>query len=258
VLAGTITGEPFFAGVEAYWAKNDSAQMVYSLATLYRQGENGEPYHAVRIPGNFKRDTGMDTFDPRIDAISRVEADFYLIRESSGESLFLPHGSTSALLIGCGGGGPGLATFVRSLTGDLPLDVAILDRDPRQTGGLAQLRPRHIYAAGSNVLNGMPATVLGDGATIGLGVNHAGHPIILEPASFQSDGVRNLSLLDVADRVLLAGNAFEKQAAPPRMMMQASKPSLITVAACARSLTASSPRSRETERASKAAMAGRP
>src|ERR1035438_97371 len=49
VLAGAITGEPFFAGVEAYWAKRDSAQMVYSLSTLYRPGEAGESYHAVRI-----------------------------------------------------------------------------------------------------------------------------------------------------------------------------------------------------------------
>src|ERR1039458_8834151 len=225
VLAGNITGETFFAGVEAYWAKNDSAQMVYSLATLYRPGEAGEPYHAVRMPGNFKRDTDVDSFDTRIDAISKIQCDFYLIRDSAGETLFLLHGSASALLIGTGGGGPRLAAFVHSLIGDLPLDVAILDRDPRQSGGLAQLRPRHIYLAASNVLNGVPATVLHDGTTIDLGLNHAGQPLTLEAASFQSDGVANLSLLSVADRVLFAGNACEKQAAPPRMMMmQMSKP----------------------------------
>jgi glyoxylase-like metal-dependent hydrolase (beta-lactamase superfamily II) len=226
LLAGTITGEPFFAGVEAYWAKNDSAQMVYSLSTLYRAGEAGEPYHAVRIPGNFKRDTGVASFDPRIDAVSKVQSDFLLVRDSAGESLFLLRGSKSALLIGTGGGGPGLATFLRHLTGDLPLDVAILDRDPRQAGGIAQLSPRHLYVAASNVLNGVPATVLDDGTTIDLGLNHAGQPLTLEAASFQSDGVANLSLLNVADRVIFAGNAFEKQAgaAPPRMMQQLTKP----------------------------------
>lgn len=224
VLAGTITGEPFFASVESYWAKNDSAQLVYSLPTLYGLGEAGQPYHAVRIPGNFKRDTGMASFDPRIDAISKIQSDFYLIRESAGETLFLLHGSKSALLIGTGGGGPGLAAFLHSLIGDLPLDVAILDRDLRQSGGLAQLRPRHIYVAASNVLNGVPATVLGDGTIIDLGLNHAGQPLTLEATSFQSNGVANLALLNVADRVLFAGNAFEKQPAPPRMMMQISKP----------------------------------
>lgn len=222
VLAGSISGEPFFAGPEAYWAKNDSAQVVYSLSTLYRAGEAGEPYHAVRIPGNFKRDTGVASFDPRIDAISKIQSDFFLVRDSAGETLFLLRGSKSALLIGTGGGGPGLASFVRHLTGDLPLDVAILDRDPRQAGGIAQLSPRHIYVAASNVLNGVPATVLADGATIDLGLNHDGQPLTLEAALFASDGVANLSLLNVADRVLFAGNAFEKQAGatPPRMMQQ--------------------------------------
>jgi glyoxylase-like metal-dependent hydrolase (beta-lactamase superfamily II) len=224
VLAGAITGEPFFAGPDAYWAKNDSAQMVYSLSTLYRPGEALKPYHAVRIPGNFKRDSGVASFDTRIDAVSKIQSDFYLIRESAGQSLFLLRGSTSALLIGTGGGGPGLAAFLHSLIGDLPLDVAILDRDPRQSGGLAQLRPRRIYAAASNVLNGVPATVLSDGAAIDLGLNRAGQALALEAASFRSDGVANLSLLNARDRVLFAGNAFEKQAAPPRMMMQAGKP----------------------------------
>jgi glyoxylase-like metal-dependent hydrolase (beta-lactamase superfamily II) len=226
VLAGTITGEPFFASVESYWAKNDSAQMVYSLRTLYGPGEAGQPYHAVRIPGNFKRDTGVASFDTRIDAISKIQSDFYLIRESAGESLFLLYGSKSALLIGTGGGEPGLAAFVHSLTGDLPLDVAILDRDPRQSGGLAQLHLGHIYAAAANVLNGVPATALRDGTSIDLGLNHAGQPLTLEATSFQSDGVANLALLNVADRLLFAGNAFEKQPTPPRMgmMMQVSKP----------------------------------
>jgi len=226
VLAGTITGEPFFAGPDSYWAKNDSAQMVYSLRTLYRPGEAGQPYHAVRIPGNFKRDSGMASFDTRIDAISKIPSDFYLIRESAGESLFLLYGSKSALLIGTGGGEPGLAAFVHSLVGDLPLAVAILDRDPRQSGGLAQLSPRHIYVAAANVLNGVPATVLADGTSIDLGLNPAGQPLTLEATSFPSDGVANLALLNVADRLLFAGNAFEPLPAPPlpRMMMPASKP----------------------------------
>jgi len=225
VLAGTITGEPFFASVESYWAKNDSAQLVYSPRTLYRLGETGQPYHAVRIPGNFKRDAGVASFDTRIDAISRIQSDFYLIRDSAGESLFLLYGSKSALLIGTGGGEPGLAAFVHSLVGDLPLDVAILDRDPRQSGGLGQLRPGHLYVAAAYVLNGVPATVLRDGAPIYLGLNHAGQPLTLEATSFQSDGVANLALLDVADRVLFVGNAFEPLPSPPtRMMIQLSKP----------------------------------
>jgi glyoxylase-like metal-dependent hydrolase (beta-lactamase superfamily II) len=225
VLAGTITGEPFFASVESYWAKYDSAQMVYSLRTLFRLGEAGQPYHAVRIPGNFKRDTSMASFDTRVDAISKIQSDFYLIRESAGESLFLLSGSKSALLIGTGGGEPGLAAFVHSLSGDLPLDVAVLDRDPRQSGGLAQLRPGHIYVAASNVMNGVPATVLGDGTSLDLGLNRAGQPLALEATSFQSDGVANLALLNVADRVLFAGNAFEPLPTPPtRMMMPVSKP----------------------------------
>ena len=225
VLAGTITGEPFFASVESYWAKNDSAQMVYSLRTLYRLGEAGQPYHAVRVPGDFKRDTGMPSFDTRIDAISKIQSDFYLIRESAGESLFLLHGSKSALLIGTGGGEPGLAAFVHSLIGDLPLEVAILDRDPRQSGGLAQLRPGRIYVAAANVLNGVPGTVLGDGTSLDLGLNHAGQLLTLEATCFQSEGVANLALLNVADRLLFAGNAFEPLPAPPiRMMIPVSKP----------------------------------
>jgi|GEM_PF-1393990 len=219
LLAGTITGEPFFASPESYWAKYDSAQLAYALPTIYRAGEAGQPYHAVRIPGNFKRDTGVASFDPRIDAIAKIPAEFYLIHESADETLFLLHGSKSALLIGAGAGAPGLAAFVHSLIGDLPLDVAVLDRDARQMGGLKQLHPRHIYVAAPNILNGIPATVLNDGATIELGLNPAGQPLTLEATSFQSDGVANLALLNAADRILFAGNAFEPPPLSPFMMM---------------------------------------
>jgi glyoxylase-like metal-dependent hydrolase (beta-lactamase superfamily II) len=224
VLAGEISGEPFFAGPDAYWAKHDSAQMVYSLATLYRSGENSEPYHAVRIPGDFKRDTGMQSFDEKIDAISKIKSDFYLIRDSSGESLFLLRGSTAALLIGTGSGSAGLATFVHKLAGDLPLDVAILDRDNRQAGGLSQLNPRHLYVVGEDVLNGVAATVLHNGETIDLGQNSSGEKLTLKASSFQSDGISNLALVNTADRVLFAGNAFEGQPNAARMMFQVSKP----------------------------------
>jgi len=217
VLAGTIVGEPFMAGNNTFWAKNDTAQFVYNLQTLYRPGEAGFPYHAVRLPGNFKRDSVGAPLSKSMETIFKFGAEFYLIRDNAGESFYLLHGSTSALLIGTGGGEPGLAAFVRSLIGNLPLDVAVLDKDQRQAGGIAQLNPRHVYVAASNVLNGVPATVIADGATIDLGFDPAGKPLVLEAVSFQSDGVANLSLLNPADRALFAGNAFEKHDAPRRM-----------------------------------------
>jgi hypothetical protein len=119
------------------------------------------------------------------------------------------------LLIGTGGGEPGLAAFVRSLIGNIPLDVAVLDKDPRQAGGIAQLNPRHVYVADSDVLNGVPATVIADGAMIDLGLDANGKPLRLEAASFQSNGLTNLSLLNSTDRVLFAGNTFEQPPPPP-------------------------------------------
>jgi len=216
LLAGKTFGEPFMSSPEAFWAKRDTAQMVYTLPNLYRPGEAGFAYHAVHLPGNFKRDSFGAPVEKPLETVSRFEADFYLVRDNAGESLFLLRGSTSALLIGTGGGEPGLAAFIRSLAGDLPLDVAVLDRDPRQAGGLAQLNPRHVYVAAADVLNGVPATVIADGASIDLGLDSAGKPFTLEAASFQADGVANLTLLNPADRVLFAGNAFEKRDAPPR------------------------------------------
>jgi hypothetical protein len=220
LLAGSTVGEPYMAGPTAYWATHDSAQAVYSPSTLYRVGDSGAAYHAVHIPGNFKRDSGQDSIDAAMDAVSALPTDFYLIRDSAGESLFLINGSNSALLLGTGSGAPGLSAFIRSLIGDVPLDVAILDRDPRQSAGLAQLSPRHIYAGAANLLNGVVAEVLADGAVLDLGKNRAGQPLKLEVSTFQSDAVTNMALLNSAEQVLFAGNALEKHDAAMGRGMQ--------------------------------------
>jgi hypothetical protein len=210
VLAGSIIGEPFGFGTDNYWATRNTAQLVYTLPNLYRGGENGFPYHAVRLPGNFKNESAGAPLSAPMETISKFGAEVYLIRDQAGESLYLLRGSKSALLVGTGAGENGLANFIHSLISDLPLDVAILDKEPGQTGGIAQLSPRHVYVAASDILNGVPASVIADGATIDLGLDQAGKPLLLEAASFQSDGAANLSLLNAADRVLFAGNAFEK------------------------------------------------
>ena len=214
VLSGQILGEPYMAGNDTYWAKYDSAQLVYALATLYRPGEAGTGYHAVHIPGNLQ--SQGSALGPSLQAIAHIPFDLYLIRDSAGESLYLLRGSQSALLIGAGCGAPGLDDFLRPLVGGLPLDVAVLDRDPRQAGGLVQLHPRHIYVAASEAVNGFPVDVLVDGAVLDLGLNRSGKPLRLEASTFQSDGIANLALLDAADQVLFGGNALEKHE-PPRV-----------------------------------------
>ena len=217
VLAGTVVGEPFMASQDAYWATNNTAQMVYTLPNFYRPGENGEPYHAMHIPGNFVRNSAGAPPSKPLEVINGNGLDFYLIRDNSGESLFLLHGSKGALLIGTGGGEKGLAEFVHSLVGDAPLDVAVLDRDARQTGGIAQLAPRHVYVAESSVVNGVAASVLTEGTKIDLGNDSAGKPLVLEASSFHSDGIENLSLLLPDRRVLFAGDTFERHETPIAM-----------------------------------------
>ena len=211
VLAGTIVGEPYMAGPETYWARNKSAQMVYSPANVYLPGESGFGYHAVVLPGHFQEEASGAPLPAPLGSLFRLKNEFYLIRDNAGESLFLLRGSTAALLIGTGGGEPGLVELVHRLAGDLPLDVAVLDGDPRQAGGIQQLAIRHLYVPGNNVLNGLPALVLRDGQKIDLGLDAAGKPLMLEASTFVSDGVTNMALLNAGDRVLFAGNAFRKQ-----------------------------------------------
>jgi glyoxylase-like metal-dependent hydrolase (beta-lactamase superfamily II) len=217
VLAGTVVGEPFMASQDAYWATNDTAQMVYTLPNFYRPGENGAPYHAVHLPGDFARNSAGAPQAKPMETINANGADFYLIYDKAGESLFLFRGSKGALLIGSGGGESGLAVFVHSLIGDLPFDVAVLDKDARQTGGLPQLNPRHIYVADSSTINGFPATVLTNGAKIDLGDDRSGKPLVFEASTFHSDGSENLSLLLPDHRVLFAGDVFERHEAPIAM-----------------------------------------
>ena len=214
VLEGTIIGEPFFSSDDAYWATNGSAQMVFTLPNFYRPGENGTSYHAVRIPGNFVAESAGAPQDPPMTAVASNGLRFFLIHDNAGESMFLLRGSKEALLIGTGGGEAGLEPFLRSLVGDLPLSVAVLDKDPRQTGGLAQLHPQAIYVADVKVLNGIPATILSDGAKIDLGTDEEGSPLTLDVSTFHSDGVNNMALSTEKGRVLFAGNVFERKEQP--------------------------------------------
>lgn len=214
VLDGTTIGEPFFASEAAFWATKGTAQMVYTLPNFYRPGENGTSYHAVRIPGNFVAESAGAPQDRPMTAIASNGVSFFLIHDQAGESMFLLRGSKEALLIGTGGGEPGLEPFIRSLIGDLPLAVAVLDKDPRQTGGLAQLHPTVIYVADAKVLNGIPATVLSDGAKIDLGSDGEGSPLALDVSTFRSDGVQNMALSTKKGHVLFAGNVFERKEQP--------------------------------------------
>jgi glyoxylase-like metal-dependent hydrolase (beta-lactamase superfamily II) len=51
ILDGTIVGEPYEVGRETVWATLRSAQIVYSLATLYPPGTApASAYHAIQIP----------------------------------------------------------------------------------------------------------------------------------------------------------------------------------------------------------------
>ena len=80
--------------------------------------------------------------------------------------------------------------------------------------GLSQLHPQHVYVADAAVLNGVPATVLAEGAKIELGNDDKGAKVTLEASLFHSDGIENLSLVLPDNRVLFGGNVFERQKEP--------------------------------------------
>lgn len=207
LLNGTIVGEPYEVGRETVWGTLRSAQIVYSLATMYPAGTApSTPYHAVRIPSSYPEK--WQIFEPQKKSLG-IKADFYLIRGPKAEVFHVLKGSKKTLLIGSGSGAPGLTAFVRKLIGKGALEVALLDSDPDQAGGLKQLSPSRIYAA-AGAIEGRQTTALKADDVIDLGLDKAGRPLRLEVQSFGASG---MTLLDVNDRILFAGNALGVQGA---------------------------------------------
>lgn len=207
LLNGTIEGEPYEVGRETVWATLRSAQIVYSLATMYPPGTTPAPaYHAIRIPSAYPQKWQIT--DAQKKALA-IEAEMHLIRGPKGEVFHVLKGSKKTLLIGTGSGAPGLAAFVRRLIGKGPLEVALTDGEPDQTGGLAQLSPARIFAP-AGALKNRSTTVLKEDDVIDLGLDKTGRPLQLKVQSFDASSV---TLLDENDRILFAGGALGVQGA---------------------------------------------
>ncbi len=207
LLSGKIVGEAYEVGRELVWGTLRSAQIVYSLATMYPAGATpSPPYHAVRIPSSYPEQWQIT---PWQKTALGIKADFHLIRGPKGEVFHVLKGSKKTLLIGSGSGAPGLTAFVRQLVGNGPLEVALTDGDPDQSGGLSQLSSARVYAP-AGAIKGRRTTPLKAGDVIDLGVDKAGRPLRLEVQGFDASSV---TLLDVNDRILFAGNALGVQGA---------------------------------------------
>jgi len=245
ILNGSIVGEPYRSvGRNAAIATVDSGQVVYTLGNLYPGGlyeSTGDrsKYHAVaipRLPGSGLGQTAWQAApvsDPRYAAIEQIKSGFYLIRDYGNETIYLIVGSTRALVVGTGSGTPGLAAFVKNLTGALPLAVVVTSGDAGQIGGLAQFTGNALYlpngvAAPSGASN---VTRAGTGTTIDLGLDRTGRPLLIEVHSLSGHSADGLTLLDVNDRVLLSGDALGTQGNDAGLMLHD------TLEAFARALT---------------------
>lgn len=207
LLNGTVVGEAYEAGRDLAWVTLRSAQIVYSLATMYPAGATpAAAYQAVRIPNTYPPQWQVTDAQK---AVLGIKSDFFLVRGPKGEILYVLKGSKKTLLIGAGSGAAGLAALVQRLVGKGPLEVALLDADADQAGGLAQLSPSRVYAP-AGALRGRANSVLVAGSVIDLGVDRTGRSLRLEVQAFAPGSV---TLLDVNDRILFAGNALGVQGA---------------------------------------------
>ena len=220
ILAGAVVAEPYPVGRNTVIATIGSAQVVYSLASLYPGGvfaSTGDPskYHAVAIPGSAVPAGG------RFAGADAISGEFYLIRDYANQSLYLLVGSSRALLIGTGSGTPGVADFVARLAHGTPVDVVVMSDDDGQTGGLRQFAGHTIYLPA-----GMPAPAgvanikrLGRGDRIVLGQDRAGRALTLTADLLTGHSPAGLTLLDVNDRVLFSGDALGTQDADAGLLL---------------------------------------
>ncbi len=215
ILDGSIVGEPYrVVGRNAAIATLGSGQVVYSLAMLRPVGASAisgdtATYHAIAIPGI----SGGSAVAGRYAGIEAIRSGFFLIRDDANESMYLIVGSTKALLVGSGAGTPGLAAFAKHLAGTIALDVVATSGDADQIGGLSQFAGSTIYLPRGVNAPGVTAGIVrvGRGDQISLGVDRAGRPLLIEVHPLAGHSAAGLTLLDVNDRVLLAGDALGTQ-----------------------------------------------
>jgi glyoxylase-like metal-dependent hydrolase (beta-lactamase superfamily II) len=216
ILDGTVVGEPYRSvGRNAAIATIDSGQVVYTLGNLYLGGlyeSTGDKskYHAMAIP---RLSSGPPSTDARYTAVEQIKSGFYLIRDFANNSMFLIVGSTRALLVGTGSGTPGIAAFVKTLAGAVPIDVIVTSDDDSQVGGLAQFIGNTMYLpegvdapAGATKVSRVTT-----GSQIHLGVDRASRPLVIEVHRLWGHSTTGLTLLDATQRVLLTGDALGSQ-----------------------------------------------
>ena len=218
LLTGQQIGVPYRSqGRNVLVARHGNAETTFTLNTIFAAdvpSTSGGAYHAVQIPGPVGGAANGPA--PAAAVIDGIKSEFFLIRDRAKNSLYLIKGSTKALLVGTGGGAPGLAAFVAKLAGSVPVEVIITSDDPGQIGGLAQFAANRIYLlTGSAILVTGPAlrsvTEVGQGDVIALGRDSANRQIEIEVHPLAGHSAMGLTLLDLTDRVLLAGDALGMQ-----------------------------------------------
>ena len=185
LLKGEIVGVPYRSqGRNVLLGRSGAAESTYTLNTIYpvnTPATTGAPYHGVRIPG--LPGGAANGPSPAPAAIDGIKSEFFLIRDRAGNTLYLVKGSAKALLVGTGGGAPGLAAFVARLAGTVPVEVIVTSDDPGQVGGLTQLAANKVYLPKGATI---PRTGLrnvaevGRGDTIALGQDGAGRPVEIQ------------------------------------------------------------------------------
>lgn len=243
ILSGAVIADPYRSvGRETVIAMVNSAQVVFSLASLYPGGVfagtgDKAAYHAVAIPGTYR---SRPTTDGRYPQLDRIASGFYLIRDYANESLYLIKGSSKSLLVGTGSGTPGVAAFVKTLAGALPVEVIVTSDNAGQAGGLGQFANNKVYlpkglSFPSAGLKHVSAVGLGD--AISLGVDRSGRPLVIQVFPLSGHSATGITLLDVSDRILLTGDALGTQDSDAGLLLHDTLPTFAAALAVWRART---------------------
>jgi glyoxylase-like metal-dependent hydrolase (beta-lactamase superfamily II) len=215
ILAGTVISEPYRAvGRNAVIATVDSAQIVWTMGNVASAAWPFEPrdanaWHAVTLPGAVPPSATGDRFA----GLRNIRSRFYLIRGASNDTVYLIVGSARALLIGTGDGTPGIEALAARLAGNVPIDVAVTSDDPGQIGGLTRFTGSVLHLPDGVAAPAGAAQVrrLGGDSRIDLGVDGAGRSLVLEAHPLGGHSPAGITLLNVNERTLFAGDALGTQ-----------------------------------------------